>query len=316
MENTSEHLPKSLTAPPQFRVIDGTLYARDTTPSAFKTNVHDLGHGYVEAVIFPHYSWFEVGDISAAAAADLLMANDHIYVDGAWQKSEPTEAEKMDKLAHNRERAIRRAKTTMRRIVKHRNLSTMLTFTYRENVLDRVRIVRDLDAMIKRVRRVIPDFEYLYVLERQKRGAWHAHFAVKRIQSHYVKGGALVKSYDMLRAMWRGVVGADNGMVDVKHRQASRRGIEGLVGYLHKYFGKNFGDGQPGENSYAASGRALPAPTRTEHRGHDIQYGIDVFLTSIFPQLSSGAKFGSFELDGGGYYMSLGPPPRPGIKRP
>lgn len=310
MEYTSEDLPTPITSAPQYRVINGTLYARDQTPSAFKTNVHNLGHGYVEAVIFPHYSWFEVGDISESAAADILMAKDHIYIDGAWQKAEPTESEKLDKLARNRERATRRAKTTMRRIVKSRNLSTMLTFTYRENQLDRARIVRDLDAMIKRVRRVIPDFQYLYVLERQKRGAWHAHFAVKRIQSHYVKGGAVVKSYDMLRAMWRGVVGADNGMVDVKHRQANRRGIEGLVGYLHKYFGKDFGDGQPGENSYCASGRALPPPTRAEYRGHTLQYGVDVLLGSLRPLLSSGSKIGTFELDGGGYYFALSPPPR------
>jgi hypothetical protein len=310
MENTAELPPPDTTRASRYRVIEGTLYARATTPSAYRTNIHHLGNGYVEAVTYPHYSWAEVDSLSAAALDDSAMAEGNIWVDGAWHKHEPTEAEKLEKLTSNKERAVRRAKTKMRRIVKHRNLSTMLTCTYRENMVDRARIVRDLDAMIKRIRRVIPGFEYLYVLERQKRGAWHAHFAVKRVQSHYLQGGVLVKSYDMLRAMWRGVVGADNGMVDVKHRQANRRGIEGLVGYLHKYFGKDFGDGQSGENSYAASGRALPEPTRSEQRGNDVRLGVDVVMGAVSSLLLAGAGFSSFGLDGGGYYFAISPPPR------
>ena len=310
METTLESPPALITSSPRFRVESGALYSRSTTPTAFKTNVHDLGNGYVEAVIFPHYSWSEVGSVSDGALADMAMAIDHIFVDGEWEKYQPSEAEKLEKLARNKERSTRRAKTTMRRIVKHRNLSTMLTFTYRENMQDRARIVRDLDVMIKRVRRVLPGFQYLYVLEKQKRGAYHAHMAVQRIQSHYVQSGVLVKSYDMLRAMWRAVVGADNGMVDVKHKQASRRGIEGLVGYLHKYFGKDMGDGALGENSYACSGRALPPPTRSEYRGHDLQFGVDVLLGSLFHRLADGVKFGCFQLDGGGYYIAVSPPSR------
>lgn len=316
MENTTESPPAPVTSAPRFRVIEGTLYARASVPSAYRTNIHELGHGYVEAVTYPHYSWHEVDNLCPQALTDLAMAEGNIWVNGAWEKLELSEVDRLDKLARNRERAVRRAKTKMRRIVKHRNLSTMLTFTYRANMQDRATIVRDLDVMIKRIRRVVPDFEYLYVLERQKRGAYHAHFAVKRIQSHYLQSGVLLKSYDMLRAMWRGVVGADNGMVDVKHRQASRRGIEGLVGYLHKYFGKDMGDGEAGENSYCASGRALPSPTRSEVRGNDVSLGVDVIMSALSVRVLSGSTCTSFNLDGGGYYIALSPPPRQRLTKP
>ena len=51
--------------------------------------------------------------------------------------------------------------------------------------------------------------------------------AVQRVQSHYLHRGVLVKSYDLLRAVWRAVVGEGN--VDIskarrhstQHRKAS-----------------------------------------------------------------------------------------------
>ena len=79
----------------------------------------------------------------------------------------------------------------------------MLTLTYRENMTDRARMARDFDVFMKRIRRIFPGFEYVCVFEEQKRGAWHAHLAVQRVQSHYLHKGVLVKSYDLLRAVWR-----------------------------------------------------------------------------------------------------------------
>ena len=78
--------------------------------------------------------------------------------------------------------------------------------------------------------------------EEQQRGAWHAHIAVKRVLSHYLHKGALVKSYDLLRAVWRAVVGKGN--VDVSRaRRHSQRNISKLASYLTKYLAKTFEDG-------------------------------------------------------------------------
>ena len=104
-------------------------------------------------------------------------------------------------------------------------------------------MARDFDVFMKRIRRILPHFQYVCVFERQKRGAWHAHMAVQRVQSHYLHRGVLVKSYDLLRAVWRAVVGEGN--VDIsKARRHSQRNIAKLAGYLSKYLSKTFDDGE------------------------------------------------------------------------
>lgn len=155
----------------------------------------------------PRHAWEEVGNVSPGALSDASMCEGNIWVDGCWQTFQPSEQELLDKAAANRERSARRARTAVRRLCKVKSLDTMLTMTYRANVTDREVIRRHLDMAIKRIRRVIPGFQYVAVLERQKRGAWHAHLAVERVQSHYLHQGVLVRSYDLLRAIWRAVVG-------------------------------------------------------------------------------------------------------------
>ena len=67
--------------------------------------------------------------------------------------------------------------------------------------------------------------------------------------------GVLVKSYDLLRAVWRAVVGQGN--VDISRaRRHSQRNIAKLAAYLSKYLSKTFDAGGVGD-SYRASGKAL-----------------------------------------------------------
>ena len=79
--------------------------------------------------------------------------------------------------------------------------------------------------------------------------------------SHYVYKGRLVRSYDLLRSLWRGVVGSDNGNIDVSRNKRVNRSSAKLASYLSKYIGKTFDQAEKHVNSYSASGRALPAPT-------------------------------------------------------
>ena len=134
-------------------------------------------------------------------------------------------------------------------------MTVLLTLTYRENMTDRDRMQRDFDVFMKRLRRVAPAAQYVCVFERQKRGAWHAHIAVPRVLSHYVYKGQLVRSYDLLRSLWRGVVGADNGNVDVSRNKRVNRSSAKLASYLSKYIGKDFGGG---ENTTTAIAPAAP----------------------------------------------------------
>jgi len=292
--------------PPRFRVIAGALYARETTPTAHRVRVHELGNGHLEATVLPHYLWHEVDALSDQAASDAAMAHGHIWVDGRWVPADLSESEKLDRLAKNRERSTRRARTQVRRLCKAKGLTTMLTFTYQENMHDRDRIARDFDVMVKRLRRVAPDFQYVCVFERQKRGAWHAHVAVPRVLSHYAYKGQLVRSYDLLRSMWRSIIGG-GGNVDVSRNKRIARSSARLASYLAKYIGKDLTAALAEGDSYRASGRALPKPTYVTVAG-DLGWGITALLDLIESDIARpGAKFHHALLDCGGYYVELSP---------
>lgn len=288
------------------RIIDGTLYTRHETPYAHDIKVHDLGHGHVEAVILPRYGWSETAALSELARLDHAEALRSVH-DGL------TEQEKLDRLAANRERSTRRARTKVRRLAKAKALTTLLTLTYRENMVDRDRMQRDLDVFLKRVRRVIPSFEYICVFERQKRGAWHAHIAVQRVLSHYLAKGKLVRSYDLLRSMWRGVVGADNGNVDVSRNKRIARSAARLASYLSKYIGKTFDQAEKHVNAYSASGRALPRPLFFRSQSGGLLMWAISDLYSLLELEVSGSELFQSSCDGGGWYVCLSPPE---LKRP
>ena len=290
-----------------FRTIDGVLYRRHSTPYAYDLRVHQLGP-HVEAMAMPRYGWDEVAAVAPSALNDAAMAEGNIWVEGCWEPLQQTEQQLLDKAAANRERSTRRARTMVRRLCKAKALDTMLTLTYRENVTDRAVIARHLDLAIKRIRRVIPGFQYVAVFERQKRGAWHAHLAVERVQSHYLHRGTLVRSYDLLRAIWRGVVGDLGGNVDVSRSKAARRSSARIAAYLSKYIGKGLQSVEGGD-SYSASGRALPRPTVFRVPGGDYKAAcaeLQSLLTSFFPP--GRFEFHEAHLDGGGYYVALSPP--------
>jgi hypothetical protein len=293
---------------PMHRIIAGTLYERHPTPYAYDLRVLDLGAGHVEAIAQPRYSWSERSALEPLAQADWDAYKPDFF--GIPQDPPPpTPSELLDRAADNRERATRRARTKVRRLVKWKQLTTMLTLTYQENMTDRARMARDLDVFIKRIRRILPDWQYLAVFEKQKRGAWHAHLAIAPIKSHYLVRGMLVRSYDLLRSIWRGVIGA-GGNVDVKRARAGRS-ISKLASYLAKYIGKSFGDlnAQKHENSYRCSGRDLPDVICERLLGATQLDAVRALIDLCQADIVYGGEFHQAMLDGGGYFLCLGPPP-------
>lgn len=287
-----------------FRIIDGTLYRRDANPYAFDFRLHKLGD-HLEATALPVHAWSEVDALSPQALQDLSRATGSIFVDGEWETHKPTEHELLARAAENRLKSTRRARSQVRRLVKHKRLDHMLTLTYQENMLDRNRIRRDVDVLIKRLRRILPSFEYICVFERQKRGAWHAHIACHRLQAMLVHKGVLVKSYTLVRSLWRSVIGG-GGDADQSRGKAGKRSSGRLAGYLSKYIGKALDAGEGG-NSYSSSGRALPAPEKIRWM---IETGTPA--SEALWRLCAGSFDGNFEmhgahLDGGAYFLSLSP---------
>ena len=287
------------------RLINGSLYKRASVPYAYDLKLHKLGL-HCEAVTVPRYGWTEVDSISPLAAADAASCVDKIFVDGDWLPAPLTQDDKLAYASQNCERSARRARSAVRRRVKLFELSTMLTLTYAENILERDRIRRDVDVMLKRIKRLIPDFSYVCVFERQKRGAWHAHIACRTVQSHYLHRGRLVQSYALLRLMWRAVVGASGGNIDVSRGRAVKRSTGRLAGYLAKYIGKGFEDGQSGD-SYSASG-TLPRPETTRLMGGCLLAATAELKRLVFEAFPGNCEFYGASISDTAYYCALSPP--------
>lgn len=243
---------KSMDKTPVTRIIDATLYIRSDTPYAHDIRVHELGHGHIEATVSPRYGWSEVDNLSPQAHAD--------YMDQLRNPPAPTPQELLDRACRSREKATQRAKTCVRRHIKSKNLDQMITLTYRENVTDRDTHLRNFDVFIKRVRRVIPNFEFVVTHERQKRGAWHSHLAVRRVFPVYTYKNTLVKSYTLLNHLWR-ASHESGGSCHVSPVHKKRRSVSWIASYLAKYIGKDIGAEVPKYgNTFSASAGSPPAP--------------------------------------------------------
>jgi hypothetical protein len=304
---------KAFTAPKQ-RLVYGVLLERSEQPVSYDLRVHQLNHGHIESVVMPRYAWLEA-DMDLQVNQDKLMASQYLWdkKKGDWglPHSPPTEQEKLDRAARNapfnRERSAKRARTKVRRLCKHKGLTTMLTLTYRENMGDRERMARDFDVFVKRVRRAIGSFEYVCVFERQKRGALHAHIAVPKVLARYMHQGQLVKSYDLFRACWRGVVGADNGTVNVMRSPRLNRSSAKLACYLAKYIAKGFEEAAGAGDSYRASGRALPDALVINCNSDKLSEAMLALFELLQPEVQGSREMHHAVLDCGGYFLALSP---------
>jgi hypothetical protein len=152
------------------------------------------------------------------------------------------------------------------------------------------------------------------VFETQKRGAWHAHIAVPRVLSHYLSKGQLIRSYDLLRSMWRGVVGSfegkPGGNVDVSRNKRVNRSASKLATYISKYIGKTFDQADKHVNSYSASGRSVPPSVVHFAAGVDQWDAIAQLAELVSYDLRPNGEFHLALLqDCGGAYICVGPPP-------
>jgi hypothetical protein len=123
-------------------------------------------------------------------------------------------------------KSTNRARTSLRRAVQAGDLDAMLTLTYRRNQTDIQAAWRDATRFIRAMRDALGDFSYVIVAERQKRGAWHFHIALRGWQN-----------LALIRDCWKRAGG--DGNVDVQkftgpnHKMAS---------YMSKYISKSFTD--------------------------------------------------------------------------
>jgi hypothetical protein len=84
-------------------------------------------------------------------------------------------------------------------------------------------------------------------LEHQQRGAYHVHLGTHSLPKVFLQGGTAVKSWDLMRRIWRSVAGEYGGNFDEAkdrdkwHRKGSmQRSAAAIARYISKYVTKSF----------------------------------------------------------------------------
>lgn len=173
----------------------------------------------------------------------------------------PEEREIRDK--QNKNRATKRAKQNVRGYVKAMLADHLLTFSYRENVIDRLQVTADWNRFLRLFRKRYPQWQYVSVLEMQDRGAYHIHVAVHGKQDiRWLLRCWLLAIGQPAKEVsaWivDGVKLGDKSMGAVNVEPPKTRWVgasrqwkrDKLSGYLTKYIGKEFDNSLKGLKKY------------------------------------------------------------------
>lgn len=157
---------------------------------------------------------------------------------------------------HSHHRNVARSRKTIRWLCKELGADRLLTLTYRENMEDREKLREDFQRFLRLVRKVYPDWPYVAVPEKQDRGAYHIHLAVRGWQR-----------INFLRRCWYQALGGTGnergtetpGQIDVKgeERRFGARLKEWrrdkLASYIGKYLHKTFDESHLEKRRYWSS---------------------------------------------------------------
>lgn len=152
-------------------------------------------------------------------------------------------------VAQDRARAAARARSTVRRLCMTMGADRLLTCTFRRNETSASAAWSCWRRFVRLVRERMPGWRYVVVAERQQRGAFHFHAAVRGYQA--------VRT---LRECW--LEAAGDGNIDVTPPRRGVRAVEAsghVARYLAKYLAKAFEDSALGSHRYRAS-EALKVP--------------------------------------------------------
>lgn len=173
----------------------------------------------------------------------------------------------------SRAASTRRAKQKVRHICKAMAVNSLWTLTYKENVLDRDRALRDFDRFRRRVVEVLGEWRYVAVLQQQERGAWHIHIASHALPARVLVRGVKVKSWDAMRAIWRAIVGEGNFDESKRKARWSKgdkpiRGCGAIASYIAGYVAKDMLESELNRKRYSVSkGVDIPAGYRAMWAG-------------------------------------------------
>ncbi|MFZ6755373.1 rolling circle replication-associated protein [Undibacterium sp. Dicai25W] len=178
-----------------------------------------------------------------------------------------------EKREQNDDDSAKRAKQAVRLRCKTIGADRMITLTYRENMQDIDRLKKDYDSFRRRMGKY-KQFHYVATVERQKRGAFHIHVAVRGRHS-----------YHLLQNIWLDIVGVEMNedgtrkpMGAVNVRNPNKLGFgkndnHKLSGYISKYITKDQETHGLNKKRYWSS-RGIVVP---EKNYYQLPYGADAF---------------------------------------
>lgn len=132
----------------------------------YRAKVVRLVHGQIEVSVTPANTR---SVINARMGFNPLL-------DCARRRRSAEEQAERDK--ENRARATKLARQNVRYLVKASAADHMLTFSYRDNVIDRAKVAADWKRFVRRFKKRYPNWRYVTVRESQERGSFHLHVAV------------------------------------------------------------------------------------------------------------------------------------------
>lgn len=177
------------------------------------------------------------------------------------------------------ERSVRRTRKTFRYLMHSLAPDRMLTLTYRENMQDYETAAHNLNVFIRRLKRQYPGIVFVAVAEKQQRGAWHWHIALRQWVN-----------VSLVREMW------EYGQINIR-RKTVKASVGRAASYLSKYLSKAVD--MVGRSAYKVVNRkSLTKPTIKKYRLYlkETLEGLPVWvqLQSAFSHLADG----SFVKDG------------------
>ena len=250
------------------RIIDGFLYEGKRAENAWDVRIWEQ-NGHRETSISPVIIWSEVGDVlpykrtgegfQGAATADDIKK---------WAEWDVAEAK--ERHDYSIKKAAQRAQTMCRRVIKAEGFSELLTITYRENQENRELAKQHFKEWVRRMKSNLGgEFRYCASFEKQDRGAMHMHVACHRLPKHAKHKGLKIEGWKLGTAVWRSIVGSDNGLVFVggkkgsfKSGKALKRSPAKMAAYVSKYIMKDYAHSPDEKNRYSRSnGSPIPKPT-------------------------------------------------------
>lgn len=138
------------------------------------------------------------------------------------------------------EMSNRRAKAKIRRLCHALGADRLLTLTFRENIIELKEAWKIFKLFVQYFNRMHAHaLAYIAVPERQKRGAWHFHLAIKGFYN-----------VNVLRHLWRRAAG--DGNIDITNPLKHEWKRKNLSRYISKYVSKLM-DVPAGSKRYSSS---------------------------------------------------------------